>query len=76
MSFNQLEMIQTDAFKGMNKVRIIFLKSNKLHTIQEGALNDLANLEYLDIRNNQNFSMNTTNTTGEHTFFSKFSKKF
>ena len=61
MSFNGLEIIHKDAFNGVKEVRTLFLKDNQLHTIEEGTLDVLVNLQHLDVRNNPNLTSYTTN---------------
>ena len=61
MSFNEIEIVNSHAFRGMKDVRTLFLKDNNLHMIAEGALDDLVSLQSLDLRNNPLLTSYTTN---------------
>ncbi len=62
MTYNNLRIIHTGAFKGLDKVRILILRYNQLEILEEGSLDELTNLIHLDFRENSNFSSYTTNS--------------
>ena len=52
MSFNEIQIVNSHAFRGLKDVQTLILKDNNLQMIAEGALDDLVSLQTLDLRNN------------------------
>ena len=60
MSFNQIEFVQKNAFAGQSSVTGLFLKNNFIKEIQNGALDHLIGLEFIDLGGNPKLGNYTT----------------
>ncbi|KAH7980085.1 hypothetical protein HPB49_012984 [Dermacentor silvarum] len=50
---NNISVIGKDDFRGMNKLRILHLMENEIHTVHRGAFADLTSMERLRLNNNK-----------------------